>query len=144
VDEPLPDRRPSASFGPDRRLTAACGGGSLVALIVAFAVLDTAGRLLFVLVALLLIAYAVSDLVFTPRLVADSSGVTVRTPFGRSDLAWHQIDRIHADARQRYGLRSVTLEIDAGDELVVLSRRALGNDPEYVSDVVNSFAPQGG
>ena len=144
MDDASLNWRRAASFGPDRRLTAACGAGALVALIVAFAVLDTAGRLLFVLVALLLAGYAATDLLFAPRLVADADGLKVRTPFGHADLAWPQIDRIHADSRQRYGLRSVTLEIDAGDELIVLSRRALGQDPELVSEIVRSFIPRSG
>lgn len=113
-----------------------------MALVIGFAVLDTAGRLLFVLVAILLSAYAATDLVFAPRLIADTDGLKVRTPFERADLQWPQIDGVRADARQRYGLRSVTLEIDAGEELIVLSRRALGQDPELVSEIVRSFIPR--
>ena len=44
--------------------------------------------------------------------------------------------------RTRFGLRSTALEIDAGDTLVVLSRRALGADPETVRDLVRAFAPR--
>ena len=42
---------------------------------------------------------------------------------------------MHADIRARLGLRSTTLEIDAGATLVVLSRRALGADPEAAAQV---------
>jgi len=144
VDEPIPSRWPAARFGPDRRLTAACAAGALVALVIGFTVLDAAGRILFVLLAALLVGYAITDVLFAPRLVADADGLRVLTPFARAHIGWADVDRVHADSRQRYGLRSVTLEIDAGEELIVLSRRALGEDPELVAEIVNSFVPSAG
>ena len=136
-----PARTPRASFGPDRRLTAACAGGALVGLVLVFSVGDAPGRLLFALATALLAGYVVTDLVFAPRLVADRAGLKIRTPFTRADLGWGQVERIQADLRQRHGLRSVTLEIEAGDDLIVLSRRGLGEDPELVAQILSSFAP---
>lgn len=133
------DRRPPATFGPDGRLTALCGGGALVSLVLTLTSSDAAGRLLFAIGTVLLATYVITDLVFAPRLVVDPDGLTVRAPFTRASLRWAQIDRVRADARQRYGLRSVNLEIDAGDQLIVLSRRALGQDPEFVAEVVVLF-----
>ena len=46
------------------------------------------------------------------------------------------------DTRSRYGLRSSTLEVDAGETLVVFSRRALGADPTTVQDIVRAFDPR--
>jgi hypothetical protein len=43
----------------------------------------------------------------------------------------------------RHGLRSVALEIDAGDRLLVLSRRVLGTDPEQAAEIVRAFDPRG-
>lgn len=141
MENPPPERRPRAAFGPDRRLTLACGAAAVLAIGLALWS-DAAGRLLFSLAAALLAAYVISDLVYAPRLVADTDGLQVRTPFTSARLSWAEVDRVHADARQRHGLRIVTLEVDAGDTLVVLSRRALGQDPELVAEVVTSFMPR--
>ena len=64
-------------------------------------------------------------------------------PFARTDLTWPEVDRVRADVRSRLGLRSTTLEIDAGEVLVVFSRRALGADPKIVQDLVLALAPPG-
>jgi hypothetical protein len=39
-------------------------------------------------------------------------------------------------------LRTVTLEIDSGDAVVVLSRRALGADPVQVAATLRALAPR--
>ncbi len=148
MDEPLVDpltgrpRRPVCRFGPDRRLTAITGGSALVVGIAAVVALDAAGRLLLIGAALLLAAYAVTDLLFSPRLVLSADGVVVRTPIRRVDLRWPEVESIHVDQRQRWGLRSVALEVDAGATLVVLSRRALGTDPETVAALAAAFDPR--
>ena len=140
MDEP-PDRVPAVRFGPDRRLTAAAAGGVAIAIAAAVLTDDPAGRLLAGIAALLLLCYVVSDLLFAPRLTASGAGLVIRSPTARARLAWPDIERVHADTRLRLGLRSTTLEIDAGSTLVVFSRRALGADPEAVAELVNAFRP---
>ncbi|MCU1656378.1 MAG: hypothetical protein JWO57_1034 [Pseudonocardiales bacterium] len=137
------DRRlTTCRFGPDRRLTAA--GGVLAAVSASAAALttDRAGQILFALAALVLAAYAVTDLLFWPRLTASAEGLAIRTPSLRARLPWPDVDSVRADSRDRYGLRAVTLEIEAGDSLVVFSRRALGADPETVAGLVTAFDPR--
>ena len=141
MDEPFLDRQPAAAFGPDRRMTAFCGGGAVLALVLTLSWPDTPGRLIFGLATLVLLSYVATDLMFSPRLVVDSDGVSVHSPFTRARWSWPEVTRIQADARQRYGVRAVTLEVDAGEQLVVLSRRALGESPEVVAEVAASFAP---
>ncbi len=141
MDGLTPERRPSVSFAPDRRLTAATGAGALVALVVAIAGSDAAGQLLAAIAAGLLAAYTVTDLLFAPRLVVDASGLRVNTLLLRRTLAWGEIESIRADSRLRHGLRSVALEIDAGEVLVVFSRRALGEHPEAAAELIAAFAP---
>jgi hypothetical protein len=136
-----PARVPVVRYSPDPRLTALAAGGIVMALGLAI-VADAAGRLLFLVAAGVLAAYTTSDLVFRPRLTVAAAGLRVRSPFGRADLAWPDVESVHADSRQRLGLRSVTLEIDAGAHLIVLSRRALGADPGEVADLVQSFDPR--
>jgi hypothetical protein len=142
VDDLELSRRPVVSFGPDRRLTALAGLAALAAFVLAFTAVDGAGRLLFALAGVVLVGYVLGDVVFRPRLSADATGLRIRTPFTRATLRWDQVDEVRADVRSRYGLRSTTLEVDAGNLLVVFSRRALGSDPETVAGLVRAMRPQ--
>lgn len=135
-------RAPQYRFGPDRRLTAATGTATVIAAATAALSTDRAGQVLLVGAALVLLAYTVTDLVFWPRLVVSAAGLDVRTPQTRAHLDWADVEAVRADARQRLGLRSVTLEIDAGEHLVVFSRRALGADPESAAGVIRAFDPR--
>ena len=138
MDELLP---PRARFAPDRRYTALAAGGALVALIAAALAGAGPGRLIALVAVVVLAAYAVGDVVFSPRLVADAEGVTIRSPATRATLAWADIEDVRADSRLRLGLRSTMLEIDAGAVLVVLSPRAIGTDPDAAADLINAFRP---
>ena len=136
-----PTRAPVVRFGPDRRLTAAAAGGALVGIVLCLNTTDMGGRLLWAGAARVLVGYMATDLIWSPRLAADASGVRIRSPFARADLRWDEIDAIRADVRSRYGVRSSTLEIDAGALLVVFSRRSLGADPETVAGLVRAMRP---
>jgi hypothetical protein len=136
------DRRTELRFGPDRRLTALTAAAGVGAAIGALATSDRAGRILLVIAAVLLASYAITDLAFWPRLVASPEGIVIRAPGGRARLAWADVERIEAMARTRLGLRSVTLEVDAGSSLHVLSRRALGTDPETAADLIAALDPR--
>jgi Bacterial PH domain len=98
--------------------------------------LDPAGRLLLALAAALLAWIAGTDLVLRPRLRADAGGIEVRTLSFRRALSWAEVSRVRVDERSRYGRSARTLEVDAGDTLVLLSRRALGADPREVADAL--------
>ena len=135
-------RAPTLRFGPDRRLTVLSGTLAFVALAAAALASDTAGRLLLAGAALVLLTYTVTDLVYWPRLTVNADGLLIRTPTTRGLIAWPEIEAVRADSRQRVGLRSVTLEIDAGERLVVFSRRALGADPAEVAGLLAAFQPQ--
>ena len=136
-----PTRAPVVRFRPDPRLTAAAGAAALVLLVLCLTTSDIGGRLLWAGATLVLIGYVATDLIWSPRLAADATGVRIRSPFARADLSWDQIDAITADVRSRYGVRSSTLEVDAGDLLVVFSRRSLGADPETVAGLVLAMRP---
>jgi hypothetical protein len=134
---------PVYRFGPDRRLTAGYALAALIALATTLLTSDAAGRLLFALATVVLLGYAVSDLVYSPRIEADRAGLVLRTPGLRRSFTWDQVQDIRADSRQRLGLRLVTLEIDVADTLVVFSRRALGTDPERAAALIHFSAPTG-
>jgi hypothetical protein len=69
-------------------------------------------------------------------MLADPAGVQVRTLASRHRLPWSAIERVDVDEHTRYGLTSRTLELEAGELLVVLSKRALGADPRDVADAL--------
>lgn len=138
---PRPHARPEARFAPDRRYTVAAAVGLLAAVTAVLVTGDPAGRLLAGLAAVVLAGYVLADLVFSPRVVASAAGVIVNSPLTRARLAWPQIEDVRADTRLRFGLRSVTLEIDAGGTLAVLSRRAIGADPEEAAALIRAFRP---
>jgi hypothetical protein len=133
---PEPSAPAVASFGPDRRFTAAAGAGVLVAAVVAALTGDPQGRLLAIVAALVLLGYVVTDLVFAPRLVAGPAGVRINSPLLRAELSWPEVADVRADVRSRYGLRSTTLEIDTGATIAIFTRRTLGADPEDAADLV--------
>jgi hypothetical protein len=112
--------------------TAAAAAAAVVAAGLA-ATMDAAGQLLFVLLALWLAALVAADLLLRPRLRADVSGLSVRTLSVRARLPWSAVQRVQVDQRSRYGLTARTLELDAGDILVLLGRRSLGADPRDVA-----------
>lgn len=132
----------TASFSPDRRLTALAGGLCILAAIAAWRAPGSAGQLLLSLAAAVLFGYTASDLLCAPRLSAGPAGLVVRSPWAWVRLPWADIDDVRADTRVRHGLRTVTLEIDAGARLIVLSRRALGADPETVVSLVRALDPR--
>ena len=135
------ERRAEARFVPDRRYTVLAAGGFLVAVGLAFVAGEAPGRLLAAVAALVLGAYVVADLLFSPRLLATTDGIVINSPLLRTRLAWGEVEHVRADVRLRMGLRSTTLEIDAGATLAVLSRRAIGADPEQAARLIEAFRP---
>jgi hypothetical protein len=130
-------------FVPDRRYTALAGGSALGALAALALTPDTAGRLLFGVAAALLLGYVVTDLVFSPRLIANPSGIVINAPLTRARLDWADVEDVRAETRMRRGLRSTTLEVEAGALLAVFSRRALGTEPAEAAALVSAFRPRG-
>jgi hypothetical protein len=125
----------AAAWSPRPIETAAAFAGGLVVLVLA-ALADPAGRLLLGVAALGLFAVAGADLLLRPRLAADPAGVQVRTLASRHRLPWSAVVRVEVDERARYGLTSRTLELEAGELLVVLGKRTLGADPRDVADAL--------
>jgi hypothetical protein len=115
--------------------TAVAAGGGVLALLLAL-LTDPAGRLLFGIAGVGMLLLAGTDLLVRPRLEADAAGLRLRTLSVRRDLPWSQVERVVVDERNRYGLKARTLEVDAGDTLVVLGRRSMGADPREVADAL--------
>ena len=123
----MPD---TIAFFPDRRYTVAAAFGTVAGAAAAALSTDAPGRVLFSVAAVVLLGYLAADLIFRPRLIASPTGLVINTPFTRARLTWEEVSEVHAETRFRRGLRTVTLEIDAGAVLAVFTRRTLGVEPD--------------
>lgn len=123
---------PSGQWSPRPVETAVAVLGGLVVLVLAV-LADPAGRLLLGIAALGLLALGGADVLLRPRLAADPTGIQVRTLASRHRLPWSVVERVDVDEHTRYGLTSRTLELEAGELLVVLGKRTLGADPRDVA-----------
>lgn len=104
--------------------------------------LDAAGLLLVGLAGLFLLGLALSDAVVRPRLVADADGLTVRTLSRRLGGPWVGV-ALRLRAGRRFGTATHTLEIDVGEDLVVLGRRELGARPADVFEELTRLRQDG-
>jgi hypothetical protein len=92
------------------------------------------------LCALGLLAWAVRDVVAPVRLAADAEGLTVVVGYARRrHLPWNQIERVHLDRRQRLGISTELLEIDAGDAIHQFSALDLGAEPGDVAAALTAL-----
>ena len=107
-------------------------------LAVAFTEHDPIRWAIALIVAVALAVWALRDLLAPVRLAADATGVTVLAGFARRrHLPWSAVERVRVDRRTHRGLRSETLELDAGDAIYLFSANDLGALPE---DVVVTLA----
>lgn len=114
--------------------------GALAGLAYVFGRHDPVRWVLVGTVVLGLLGWALRDLLAPVRLSAGPDGVTVFTGFARRRrLPWAQIERVAVDRRERRGLRTELLEIDAGESLYLLGVHDLGAQPQEVAGVLASL-----
>jgi hypothetical protein len=132
------DSGPAAWLVPTRTILAK---SVITAVFVIFAIaLGAPERWIAVLIAAGLAAYTLRDVTARERLRADAEGVVVaRGYFGRRRLAWSELDTVRVDERTRFGAEVYTLELDADDEIYLLSRHDLGADPREVRRRLNQL-----
>ena len=135
-------RLPRLRFGPSAPLAWVAAAAAVICAGIAIFGGDPAGRLILGIAAVLLAGLGAADLLVVPRLAVSAEGVTVRTLSVRRQLPWGRIESIRLDERSRLGLSSRTLEIDAGDVLIVLGRHSLGADPRDVYPLVLALQPR--
>lgn len=124
-------------FLPVAKLVGAVG---LVSLTYAFGRHDPVQWALAGVTALGLLGWAARDLVRPVRLAADPAGVTVISGIARRrHLPWTQIERIRVNRRERRGLRSELLEIDAGETVHLFGPHELGAAPDEVAASLESI-----
>jgi hypothetical protein len=105
--------------------------------------LGLGGGIAFTVVAAVLAVLAVLDLWYGTPLTVDADGLRLRRGPGRvRTIAWTEIDRIESTTSTSRGLlRLSSLEVDVGDQLIVLSRHRLGADPDQVADELRRRRP---
>jgi hypothetical protein len=115
-------------------VTKLLGAVAVLVLAVAFGRHDPIQWFRAIVVAIGLTGWALRDLLRPVRLTADQEGLTVVAGLlRRRRLAWAEIERVRVDRRERLGLRSELLELDAGDALYLFSVHELGAEPEEVA-----------
>jgi hypothetical protein len=121
-------------------VTKLLGAVAVVVLAVAFVRGDPVQWVLAGAVAAGLAIWALRDVIAPVRLAADDEGVTVVVGYaGRRRLGWAEIDRVRLDRRDRLGIATEMLEIDADDVLFLFSMHDLGADPRDVLQTLDDL-----
>ena len=148
-DSPNPDSLEPESAGspqpwrikPVLPVTKLLGTVAVLVLVLAFGRRDPVQWFLATVVAAGLAAWALRDLIAPVRLAADPDGVTVIVGYaGRRRLAWAQIERVRVDHRDRLGVHTELLEVDAEDNLYLFSMHDLGAPPDEVLRTLLEFS----
>ena len=114
-------------------VTKGLGAVAVLVLVFAFGRADPVQWVMAGAVAVALGAWALRDAVAPVRLAADREGITVVTGFARRRrLPWADIERVRLDRRERLGVTSAMLEVDADDALFLFSMHDLGAYPHDV------------
>jgi hypothetical protein len=118
-------------------VTKLLGAVAVVVLVLAFGRRDPVQWFLAATAALSLAIWALRDLIAPVRLAADPDGVTVIAGYaGHRRLAWSQITTVRMDRRDRLGVRTQMLEVDADDNLYLFSMHDLGAQPDEVLEAL--------
>jgi Bacterial PH domain len=121
-------------------VTKLLGAVAVLVLVAAFGRREPVQWVLAAVAAVGLAGWALRDVLVPVRLAADPGGVTVVVGLaGRRRLAWSQIERVRVDRRERLGLRSELLELDAGDTLHLFSVHQLGAEPDEVAAALSAL-----
>lgn len=83
---------------------------------------------------------AVRDVLAPVRLEADEDGLTaVRGYATRTRLAWREVDAVRVDERRRLLSKTMLLEIETEDDLIMFSRFDLGADVRDVAEALTEL-----
>jgi hypothetical protein len=132
----------TASWSVPPKFAALEAAGAVLFLLALTLTADRLARTLAAIAVVVLAIMAARDRLVRTRLMADAAGLDVVEGFaGRRHLPWSAVERIRVTERQRLGLRSKLLEVDAGETLHLFSARDLGTDPEHVAAVLAELRP---
>lgn len=120
-------------------LTVVAEALAALALAVVAAGSDRPGRVLGGLAAVLLGCVAARDALLRPTLEADAEGMWIRTGVRRRRVRWADLTAVRTDRVTRRLVTSRSLELDLGDDLVILPGRRLGGSPAEVADAIGEL-----
>ncbi|MGV1087432.1 MAG: PH domain-containing protein [Mycobacterium sp.] len=125
----------SRAWGPRTAAVLAVGAaGILMALGAVVLAGDAPGRLLGGIAAVGLCTFAAGSWRARPRLAVTADGLVYRGWFRTQTLRPADIESIRITEFRRIGRKVRLLEIDTGEQLIVLTRWDLGTDPLTVLD----------
>ncbi|MGI9163341.1 MAG: PH domain-containing protein [Mycobacterium sp.] len=125
----------SRAWAPRVAAVLATGAAGILMAVGAAVVADDApGRLLGGIAAVGLLVFAAGSWRARPRLALTGEGLVYRGWLRTRTLARADIDSIRITEFRRIGRKVRLLEIDSGDNLIVLTRWDLGTDPLNVLD----------
>lgn len=101
---------------------------------------EATDRLFVAVLLICLVAASAYGSLVRPRLVADQTGLTVRTLTGTRHLDWPQVS-IRMREHRHLGHTTASLELDADPQLIVLGRFDLGADPYEVAFRLHDLKP---
>ncbi|MET0187591.1 PH (Pleckstrin Homology) domain-containing protein [Pseudonocardia sediminis] len=105
---------------------------------------DRPGQLIAAVAAAGLGTAAASGTKARPRLAAGPDGLVVRRLSWTLDVGWGRVDNVRVLRQRRFGRESSLLELelrepDGAERLVILGRLELGEDPEEVAEVLETY-----
>ena len=127
----------TVTAGPAPSQTAALLVAGVLLLVVGL-LSDAGGRVLAWPAGVLLLVLGARDLVLGPALRAGPDGLVVVSGLRRRTVPWAAVERLRLVTERRTPL----LEVDAGDDLLLLSRWRLGRSPSLVLDELAALAPR--
>lgn len=117
---------------------AAVAGGLLWALVTS----ESRDRLVAIVLTIAGLVVLVAGRRLRQRLIADTTGITVRSLIGSRSVPWSDIAKIGTVAHRRLGTRSSLLEIDLADgSLLAFSSTELGSSGDDVARALKALRP---
>lgn len=132
------DVPPAASIWQPSWAVVGGTAAAAVLLVVAGVLLDVPGALLAWAAAAVTAGFAAYDAAARPALVADATGLTVRSGWRPRQVRWASVRRIEVTETRRL-LVLHALEVDTDDELLLFPRRRLGADLAEVADRLRTY-----
>jgi hypothetical protein len=130
IDAPAPQ---PWRIKPVLPVTKGLGAVAVIVLVLAFGGGDPVQWSVAIGLAAGLAIWGLRDLVAPVRLAADADGITVVVGYaGKRHVPWTEIELVRVDRRERLGISTELLEIDADLNLYLFSMHDLGAHPESV------------
>lgn len=135
-----PPAAPADRWGFAPWVPSAGGAAAVAGLVWAILTNESRDRLVAIVLTIVGVLVVVAGRRLRERLVADATGITVRTLLGSRSIPWSDIAKIGTVAHRRLGTRSSLLEIDLVDgSLLAFSNTELGTSGDDVARTLKAL-----